>query len=76
LDHIHSEEDVEKLKNVYFNEKINCIFLDKDRSCSIYDSRFIACMTYRSYGNRKDCFNSLNYNNYITNNNIEKELHK
>ena len=67
-------EKIQKyVQTTFFDLNLACPFL-KDKSCIIHDTRPMACLTYRNYGNPKDCEKNIFVPEAYTFNNIEIKL--
>ena len=43
------------IQDKYFKLKMPCVFLNEEKSCSIYKVRPSLCWSYRNYGDNSDC---------------------
>ena len=43
------------IKQSYFEKNLECPLLGENKECLIYNIRPLVCLTYRSYGNKKQC---------------------
>lgn len=49
----------EKELNQYLKLKVRCPLLNEANKCMIYEARPVACWSYRNYGQKKDCVDSI-----------------
>ena len=70
-----SFEEQQIVQQKFFDLNLICPFL-KNNSCSIYNRRQIACLTYRNYGDSSECEKTINVSNAYTFNNVEIEMRK
>lgn len=56
---IYDGDYTEKELNQYLKLKVKCPLLNEANKCMIYEARPVACWSYRNYGQKKDCIDSI-----------------
>ena len=55
-----SQEEQDRINQLFYNCKIRCPFLNQNNLCSIYEIRPCVCWTYRNYKNKEECQKCFN----------------
>lgn len=50
-----SQEEQDRINQLFYDCKIRCPFLSQDNQCGIYEIRPCVCWTYRNYKNKEEC---------------------
>lgn len=55
-----SQEEQDRVNQLFYDCKIRCPFLSHDDQCDIYEIRPCVCWTYRNYKNKSECQKCFN----------------